>query len=256
MKTLSLEVHEGVLRITFNRPDVRNALSLEMIDELNEVLDRYRFDASVKVLVFTGAGDKAFMAGGDLQQFMSARNKKESYPVLKKVSRLLQNIADYPKPTVAMINGVVLGGGAEFATACDFRFASDRAKIGFVQIGMHIITGWGGGSRLIRKLGSSRALSLLLTGDLMAASRAAELGFVNEIFEHERLEDEVMSFCQRIARHDTASIKGFKELARLYENGTDLDVSIERELDICSDLWGSEAHYSVVRPFVEKNKSS
>lgn len=254
MNTIALEIDAGVALITFTRPEVRNAMSLEMIEELTEVLERLRFDESVKVLVFTGSGEQAFMAGGDLTQFLSVSGKTKAYPLLRRAGNLLQLIDEYPKPTVAMINGIVLGGGCEFAISCDFRFSSDRAVIGFVQIGMHITTGWGGGSRLFRKIGSANALQLLLTGDKLTADKAKELGYVNEVFTHDRLKEEVLAFCRRIASHDTTAIQAFMDLARLYENGTALSLSIEKEIERCSELWGSPAHYGVVRKYIEKNE--
>lgn len=252
METIQYAKENGVGLITFSRPQVRNAMSLEMIGEMEQVLEMWRGDDEVKMVVFTGEGDQAFMAGGDLNQFLSARDPQSAYPILRKAGDLLEKVGSYPVPTVAMMNGIALGGGCEFAAACDFRFASDRAKMGFVQIGMHIITGWGGGSRLIRKLGGRRALSILLTGEVMDAERAKEAGLIDSYYPHHQLKEQVMDFCKKITCHSKASIEGFTHLVRLYENGEPLSSSVEREIEACSRLWGSDDHYQVVRRFIEK----
>ncbi len=252
MDTIRCEKENGVGIITFSRPQVRNAMSLEMIDEIDRVLEMWRGDDGVKMVVFTGEGDQAFMAGGDLNQFLSARDPQTAYPILRKAGDLLEKVGSYPVPTVAMINGIALGGGCEFAASCDFRFASVQAKMGFVQIGMHIITGWGGGSRLIRKMGGRKALPILLTGEVMDAHRAKEVGFIDHCYPHEQLKEKVMDFCKKITCHSKASIEGFTQLVRLYENGESLTSSVEREIEACSRLWGSDDHYHVVRRFIEK----
>jgi enoyl-CoA hydratase/carnithine racemase len=252
MNTVLVEKQQGVALLTLNRPQVRNAISFEMVEELDVLLDELAADTEVKVIVFTGAGDKAFVSGGDLDQFLSVRTKDKSYPMLMRVARLLSKIDRYPKPTIAMINGAAIGGGCEFAAACRFRMASDQAKMGFVQIGMHIITGWGSGTRLMEKIGTNNALALLLTGELFEASYGKEIGFIDRVFPHDKLQDEVMAFAAKIADKPLAGIEAYMKVAKMVDSGLSREVCIEEEIDLCSTLWGSDAHYGVVQKFLRK----
>lgn len=184
MKTIDVRIAEGIATITFQRPHVRNAVSLEMVEELQTVLEQCRFDPQVKTVVFTGEGT-TFLSGGDLEQFIAVRGFEKAAPLLGKVGELLTIIDAYPKPTIAMMNGTTIGGGCEFAVSCHFRFASESVVLGFVQIGMHITTGWGGGTRLLAKLPESHALQLLLTGERITAGEAKQLGLVDRVYPHE-----------------------------------------------------------------------
>ncbi|MBN6185956.1 enoyl-CoA hydratase/isomerase family protein [Aneurinibacillus sp. BA2021] len=252
MNTILVDKQDGIAVVTLNRPEVRNAISFEMVEELDECLDALAADDSVKVLVFTGAGDKAFVSGGDLDQFLSVRTKDKSYPMLMRVGRLLSKIDRYPKPTIAMINGAAIGGGCEFAAACRFRMASDRAKMGFVQIGMHIITGWGSGTRLMEKIGTNNALVLLLTGEMFDAASGRDIGFIDRVYPHDALREEVMAFAAKIADKPLAGIEAYMKVAKMVDSGLAREVCIEEEIDLCSSLWGSDAHYGVVQKFLQK----
>jgi enoyl-CoA hydratase/carnithine racemase len=253
---LEVQIDSGMAFITLNRPHVRNAISMEMVDELDRLLDELKNDLETKVIIFTGSGDKAFVSGGDLQLFLAAREKESSKPMLMKVGKLLSKIQQFPKPTIAMINGAAIGGGCEFATACDFRIASDQARLGFVQIGMHITTGWGSGARLVRKVGRTNALTLLLTGQIMNANQAMEYGFVDKVVNHSSLLQETLSFAGLIARQPLESIQAYMEMVHNLDDGMDLESAIELEIDRCSDLWGSDSHLQVGQAFLGKSKNS
>ncbi|AMA72557.1 enoyl-CoA hydratase [Aneurinibacillus sp. XH2] len=252
MNTILVDRQGGIALVTLNRPEVRNAISFEMVEELDKCLDELAVDREVKVVIFTGSGDKAFVSGGDLDQFLSVRTKDKSHPMLMRVARLLSKIDRYPKPTIAMINGAAIGGGCEFAVACRFRMASDRARMGFVQIGMHIITGWGSGTRLMKKIGTNRALALLLTGEMFDAAYGKEVGFIDRVFPHEKLREEVFGFAAKIAEKPLCSIEAYMKVAKMVDSGLESDVCIEEEIDLCSSLWGSDAHYGIVQKFLRK----
>ncbi|WP_269082446.1 enoyl-CoA hydratase/isomerase family protein [Aneurinibacillus tyrosinisolvens] len=174
--------------------------------------------------------------------------------MLMRVARLLSRIDRFPKPTIAMINGAAIGGGSEFAAACRFRMASNRARMGFVQIGMHIITGWGSGTRLMEKIGTNKALSLLLTGEMFEAGEGAEIGFLDGVFPHERLRSEVFAFAAKIAAQPLASIEAYMKVAKMVDARLPQEVCIEEEINLCSDLWGSESHYGIVQKFLQKKQ--
>lgn len=249
--TILREVMEGVALITFNRPEVRNALNLEMIEELARVLEQYRRDPAVKVVVFTGAGD-AFVSGGDLAQFGTAGGGEGVYPLLRKAADLLEQIDQYPKPTIAMINGTALGGGCELAISCHFRFASETAEIGFVQIGLHITTGWGGGSRLLDKLGEAQALTMLLTGQRFRAAEAERLGFVDAVYAPERLRAEVLAFAGKIADKPLAGIEAYLRLLAWKRSGTAREKRVQQEIVQCAGLWGSTEHIAAIQRYLPK----
>jgi enoyl-CoA hydratase/carnithine racemase len=252
METIVLEKNNGIALITLNRPEVRNAISFEMVEELDECLDELALDPEVKVVIFTGAGDVAFASGGDLAQFGSVRTKDKSQPMLLRVARLLSKIDRFPKPTIAMINGAAIGGGCEFATACRFRFASDKAKLGFVQIGMHIITGWGSGTRLMEKIGTNQALMLLLMGEMFDAHKGKEIGFITDVYPHDELKEKVFQFAEKIASQPLQGILAYMKIAKMVDSNLSREVCIEEEIDMCSDLWGSEEHYAVIQKFLNK----
>ncbi len=251
MNTVRLETKEGIALVTFQRPHVRNAVSMEMVDELHDVLESCRQDSQIKVVVFTGSGS-SFISGGDLEQFISARGKEQALPLLSKAGELLSAIHTFPKPTIAMINGAVLGGGCEFAASCHFRYASDKAVFGFVQIGMHITTGWGGGSRLLDKLPESRALALLLTGERFTAEQADRIGFVDGVYPAEHLQEEVFRFAGKIAAQPLESIQAYMRMVQWKRDGLSESERIRREIDQCAGLWGSDAHVAVVERFLRK----
>ncbi|MGD8190003.1 enoyl-CoA hydratase/isomerase family protein [Brevibacillus ginsengisoli] len=251
METIHSTVEQGIALITLNRPEKRNAINLKMVEELTVLLDQYRQDPEVKVLIFTGEG-QVFISGGDLSELILAKGKEEAFPVLYKIGELLENIDQYPKPTIAMINGTAIGGGCEFAGSCHFRFAVDTAMLGFVQIGMHIITGWGGGSRLFDKLNEANALSMLLTGERISAEEAKRLGFLQEIFPAEQLEDSVMNFASKIASQPIEGIEAYLRILSWKREGVSREERIKREIEKCSTMWGSEQHAAVVQRFLKK----
>ena len=252
MNTILLEKKEGIALVTLNRPEVRNAISFELVEELDACLDELAADRDVKVVIFTGAGDKAFVSGGDLGQFLSVRTKDKSYPMLMRVGRLLSKIDRFPKPTIAMMNGAAIGGGCEFAAACRFRFASEQSRMGFVQIGMHIITGWGSGTRLMEKIGTNNALTMLLTGEMFDAEAGRQIGFIDRVYAHEVLRKETFAFASKIAAQPLEGIEAYMKVAKLVDSGLPREVCIEEEIDLCSSMWGSDAHYGVVQKFLQK----
>jgi enoyl-CoA hydratase/carnithine racemase len=254
LKPVIVEIQQSIAMITLHRPEVRNAINNEIVDCLNEALEQLEADPNVKVIIFTGSGERAFISGGDLKEFHAARSKEEVLPMLFKVGEMLTRIQKLNKPTIAMINGTAVGGGCEFAAACDFRLASDQAKLGFVQISLHITTGWGGASRLIRKVGRTNALRMLLTGEIMTAEEAFACHFVDKVIPHENLLEQTYAFAEKIAKQPLDGIMAYMKMAHDYDDGLELSVSIEREIDRCSDLWGSSAHSKHVQSFLHKSK--
>lgn len=251
METLHVKKQDGIATITLNRPEVHNAISVELVEELHETLRDCGTDQTIKVLIVTGTG-KSFVSGGDLNQFIAARGYEQAQPLLSKVGALLSAIDQSTKPVIAMINGAAVGGGCEFAGACHFRFASERAVFGFVQIGMHITTGWGGGSRLLDTLPESKALTLLLTGERLSAEEAKTYGFVDEVYTAAQLEEEVNRFARKIAAQPLVGIEAYMRILQWKRSGLPQAERIQKEIDQCAGIWGSDAHVAVVEKFLTK----
>lgn len=169
------------LRLTINRPDQRNALSLALLDELADVLARQAGRADLKCVVLTGAGDRCFAAGGDLKELDAIRNPADTQAMSRRVRAALDALRRFPVPVVAALNGLALGGGAELAMACDLRIAAPRAELGFLQTQLNVTTAWGGGIDLLSLVGPARSLALLVEARRIPAAEALALGLVDRV---------------------------------------------------------------------------
>src|ERR687891_510072 len=185
-ETLLLEKRERVAIITINRPNKLNALNIKTREEGAALLEELRSDTSVGVVVFTGAGEKAFIAGADIAEF-AGRTSITQRDVMMGRS-LFTAIDTFPKPVIAMINGFCLGGGCELALACDIRVASEAAKFGQPEINLGIIPGGGGTQRLTRLVGEGKAMEMILTGEIIDARSAYSIGLVNHVVPADQLQ--------------------------------------------------------------------
>jgi enoyl-CoA hydratase/carnithine racemase len=173
-------IEEGVATLTIDHPPV-NALNQPTLEELNAAVDEVIANPDVKAVVITGAGQLAFVAGADITEFAKIENSEQARNVSSSVHAIYNKIEWSPKPFIAAINGVALGGGIELAMACHMRIIGDRAKVGQPEINLGIIPGWGGTQRLPRLVGSAKALELILTGDSITAQEAYRLNLVNKV---------------------------------------------------------------------------
>ena len=181
LETLLYEVDaDGVLLITINVPDKLNALSAEVLEELDLCIQKARKDASVKGVVLTGAGDKSFVAGADIRQF-TRLNALSAYQFALRGQEVFTALESLPKPVIAAVNGYALGGGCELALACHMRVAAEKAVFGQPEVNLGVIPGYGGTQRLPRIIGKSLATEMILTGDQVSAQRAFEMGLVNHV---------------------------------------------------------------------------
>ncbi len=185
-KNLLLETTDGITVLTVNRPQVLNSLNSEVVQELECALYELDLDASVKAVVLTGAGEKAFVAGADIKE-MAAISSFEAHDFARKGQRLMLLMRRMRKPVIAAVNGFALGGGLELALACDFIYASEKAKFGFPEVGLGIIPGFGGTQNLPRLIGPNRANELIFSGRIITAAKALEWGIANEVFAPEDL---------------------------------------------------------------------
>jgi enoyl-CoA hydratase len=171
---LLVELSNNVLRITINRPEKRNALSMGLLDELGATLHTHR-DADVKCALLTGAGDRAFAAGGDLKELDAVRSKTQARVMSERGHAALDQVRYFPVPVIGALNGLALGGGAELAMACDIRIAAAHAELGLIQAQLNVTTAWGGGIDLINAVGNSVALAILCSGRRIDAQEALRI---------------------------------------------------------------------------------
>jgi enoyl-CoA hydratase len=219
-ETIIFSKEDGIAVIKFNRPKALNAINPDVLHELNSALSEIEEDPSIKVLVLTGEGEKAFVAGADISHMVNltplqAREfSRAGHAAFFRLERL-------PVPVIACVNGFALGGGSEIAMACDFIYAGQKAKFGQPEITLGIIPGFGGTQRLSRLVGKAMAKELCLTGAMISADEAKEIGMVNRVFPDDTLWDETMKVAKKIASMGKASLKAVKESI---DNGYDVDM--------------------------------
>jgi enoyl-CoA hydratase len=250
-ETLLVERRESVAVITINRPEKRNALNIQTRQEGAAALDELREDDGVRVVVFTGAGDKAFIAGADIGEFAGRTALTQRDVMLAR--SLFTAIDTFPKPVIAMINGYCLGGGCELALACDLRIASETASLGQPEINLGIIPGGGGTQRLTRLVGEGKAMELILTGDIIDAQTAFRLGLVNQVVPAADLLARTMELANRIAEKSPVALRLAKEAVKLASR-SNLDEGLRREIDLFALCFSSEDKDEGVRAFLEKRK--
>jgi len=245
-----VEVSESVATLTIDRPDVKNALDLETVNQVREALRRLEADASVGVLIITGAGETAFVSGADIND-IRARGRDEGLAAIN--SSLFAEIERFPRPTIAAVNGYALGGGCELALACDIRIASDTAKFGQPELGLGIIPGAGATQRLPRIIGMGRAKHLILTGDIIDAKQALEIGLVTAIAPPGQLQIRARELAKRVLRQGPLAAR----LAKVALNASarvDLDSGLLIETLAQALCYSSEDKLEGTSAFLEKRK--
>ncbi|HEX8747337.1 MAG TPA: enoyl-CoA hydratase-related protein [Pyrinomonadaceae bacterium] len=250
-ETLLVERRERVAIITINRPEKRNALNIKTREEGAMVLEELSTDETVRVIVFTGAGDKAFVAGADIAEFQGRTAITQREVMLGR--SLFTAIDNFPKPVIAMVNGYCLGGGCELALSCDLRVASDKASFGQPEINLGIIPGGGGTQRLTRLVGEGKAMELILTGDIIDAQTAYNLGLVNMVVPAADLEAKTMELANRIAEKSPVALRMAKEAVKLASR-SNLDEGLRREVDLFALCFSSQDKDEGVSAFLEKRK--
>lgn len=226
--TITSTVDSGVAIITIKRPESLNALNRVVFTELDEIFTRLNRENDVRVIILTGEGDKAFVAGSDISEMMgcSALEAREFALLANRVQRRIETL---PKPVIAAINGFALGGGCELAMACDIRIASSTARFGQPEINLGIIPGGGGTQRLLRMIGISRAKELVYTGGIIDAQRAYEIGLVNRVVALEDLMPEAKEMADKIKSKSLPILMLAKQA---FTTGSNLDLARALEFEI------------------------
>jgi enoyl-CoA hydratase len=206
MENVRTENKDGVLVITIDRPKVLNALNAQTVDEIRQAFVAARDDDSVKCVILTGAGDKAFVAGADIKE-LALMTPITGKQIAERGQRTLLSIERLPKPVIAAINGFALGGGCELALACHIRIASENAQIGLPEVTLGIIPGYGGTQRMARLLGKGKALELILTGDRIGAAEAERIGLVNKVVPADQLMATAEEMARKIATRGPLAVR-------------------------------------------------
>ncbi len=196
--TLLTELENGTLIITINRPDKMNALNRDVIAELGAVLNDVYHKDEIKSAIITGAGEKAFVAGADITEFLALGKEGGSALARKGCELVFDKIENCPKPVIAAVNGFSLGGGCELAMACHFRIASVNAKFGQPEVNLGLIPGYGGTQRMTQLIGKGKAMELMMTADMTGADEAKSLGLVNYVVPAEELLQKAKDILQKI----------------------------------------------------------
>ncbi|MFW9788382.1 MAG: enoyl-CoA hydratase/isomerase family protein [Candidatus Thorarchaeota archaeon] len=248
------EVSDGIATITINRPDKYNALNTVVRTALNEFFKKAEEDDAVRVIVLTGAGEKAFAAGADISQFPGL-DSKGVRPAAKAGQDLSVYIESIDKPVIAAVNGFALGGGCELAMACDIRYASANARFGQPEILLGVIPGYGGTVRLPRLIGLGNAKELVFTGDQIKADEALRMGLVNKVFDSiEALYEGVRELAAKLVEKPGVAIKAAKQsLNSAWQRS--LSDSLAFELDLFCETFDTEDKEEGVAAFLEKRKA-
>ena len=234
---------DGIVTLTFKRPHARNALNWAMQEAFLETMRQLADDASLRALIITGAGDKAFCAGGDLLELANFPRVEDGERLARIMGDALNLLEDAPFPSIAAINGHAMGGGCEIALACDLRIIDSSAKFGLVQLSLGLTPGWGAGQRLLRLLGYNRALHILLMAQPVTAADALSLGLVNQVADEGSAYDEALAFARHIAGWDRDAVAAVKRILR--------EASPEAERAAFPPLWAADAHLKAAEKFLQ-----
>ncbi|MEM2148135.1 MAG: enoyl-CoA hydratase-related protein [Candidatus Bathyarchaeia archaeon] len=251
-KYIIYEKNEGVATITLNRPEALNAFSEEVVNEVIRALEDVKADENIRVVVLTGAGEKAFSAGADIKA-MKGMNALKARKLSQTGEKLCVALENLEKPVIAAINGYALGGGLEVAMACDLRIASENARMGQTEINIGLIPGWGGTQRLTRLIGMTKAKELVFTGKIIDAKTAEQLGLVNMVVPQDKFRETVQQFAVELAQKAPVAIKVAKALINKGAEAS-LDAALALESEGFGVVASSEDLQEGVSAFIEKRK--
>lgn len=253
-ETITYAVEDGIGTITLNRPKVLNALNIQLVKELIEAVAEAREDTNVQVVVLTGAGDKAFAAGADIAE-LAKLDPLEAVTFARRGQRLTRDLERLGKPVIAAVNGFALGGGCELAMACTLRVAAETAKLGQPEVNLGIIPGYGGTQRLTRLVGKGRALDLVLTGRMVSAQEALEMGLVNRVVPGDRLLEETRKLAHTLMEKGPLALRLAMEA--VHDGQTlNLDDALNLEALLFAVSAATEDMREGLTAFLEKRKAS
>jgi len=227
-KNIIFQIEEQIATITFNRPKVLNALNEASLKEFSHAIDKVAEDEGIRVLILTGSGDKSFVAGADITEFLKFNALKAK--IFSEMGHgIVSKLQELSIPVIGAVNGFALGGGCEVVIACDFIYASENAMFGLPEINLGIIPGFGGTQRLPRLVGKNRAKEMIFTGKMISAAEAQALGLVNKVCVQDQLMDEVLNVAKIIVSKGKISLRAAKQAIN---TGMDVDLKTGCRVEI------------------------
>lgn len=252
MSLVTTSKSDGICTVKINRPDKLNAMNMDVAKELVTIFENLGRDDSVKVIILTGEGDKAFSAGADIE-YMSKISPDDSEEYAKLGQLVTATVENVKQPTIAAVNGFALGGGCELAMSCDIRIAANTAKMGQPEVTIGIPPGWGGTQRLMRIVGIAKAKELVYTGKMIKADEALTIGLVNQVVELSSLMDETMKMAKTIAANSAIAVRMSKAAINKGRNA-DLDTGLGIELLAWRNCFTHPDRQERMTAFVNKSK--
>lgn len=246
------ETKEGICTITVNRPDKLNALNKKTIAEIGEAVKNAQHSNEVNVIILTGAGSKAFVAGADISEF-AGYNLDEAKALSKHGHDVFDSIENCTKPVIAAINGFALGGGCELAMSCHLRLASENAKFGQPEVKLGLTPGYAGTQRLPRLIGRTKATELLLTADMISANEALQLGLVNYVVKQEELAGKCMEIANKIKQQAPVAVAEIINCINVYYSNND---GFVEEINAFGRCFTTEDFKEGTKAFLEKRKAN
>jgi len=252
-KNIAVSLEAGVYTITLSRPKQLNALNAATLQELEHAVMRIYNESEIHGVIITGAGDKAFVAGADIKEFLSHPFDKGA-AIAENGQRIFKLIEDSPKPVIAAVNGYALGGGCELALACHLRMASENAKFGQPEVNLGIPPGYGGTQRLIQTIGKTKAFELLMTADMVGAEEALQLGLVNYVFSSDELMAKTEALLKKIMSKSPVAVAGvIKAVNAYFTSGVD---GFQAEVDVFGDSFSKDDLKEGANAFMEKRRAN
>ncbi|MGD8837341.1 MAG: enoyl-CoA hydratase-related protein [Desulfobacteraceae bacterium] len=252
-ENILVTMEQGIATVCFNRPKALNALNSALFDELSRAIDVIALDSDIRVVVLTGAGDKAFIAGADIKELANL-DALQAKAFSKIGQSVINKIGELAMPVIGAVNGYALGGGLEMALVCDFIYASENASFGLPETNLGLIPGFGGTQRLSRLIGPNQAKELIYTGKIISADQAQGMGLINQVFPADKLMDEVTATAQAICAKGRVSLRAAKEAVN---SGSDIDLAtgLKIEQDAFALCMVSEDAKEGTQAFIEKRKA-
>lgn len=239
--------------ITIHRPEQRNAINYEVMDQLSQAIEKAEGDNGVSYIVLTGSGDRVFCSGGDVRAFQELRTEDQAYPMLRKMGNVLDRLFFCKKPTVALLNGHAVGGGLELAMACDYRIARKNMQVGFIQGSIGLTTGWGGSTYALTRMNQAEALKMLMSANRYSSEEALINGCLTYVTNDSRWEEDAYRYIQDLLKRSPSILSTYK---KYWLNSLDplrIRQRVEEEIRSCARLWATEEHHLAVKAFLTRN---
>lgn len=252
-ENLLIAIENGIGQVTINRPSKLNALNKATIQELHDALESLEGNEQVRVIIVTGAGEKAFVAGADISEFASFSIQEGAQLAAQGQELLFDFVENLRKPVIAAVNGFALGGGLELAMSCHFRIASDNAKMGLPEVSLGVIPGYGGTQRLPQLIGKGRAMEMIMTAGMISAEEAFRAGLVNHVVPQVELLEFTKGIATKIIRNSPFAIgRAIKAINANYKDGIN---GYETEIRNFGKCFGTEDFKEGTTAFLEKRKA-